>query len=79
HLNIDCDSIKIYLASEGLAVRSSPRGQRVPSSKPDFTVDPPCKQSWCTLNLMSWVKSLPTGVVRKFGQGGISSGVALGL
>ncbi|GBN54749.1 hypothetical protein AVEN_78909-1, partial [Araneus ventricosus] len=28
----------------------STSGRRVPSSKPDFTEEPPCKRAMCTLN-----------------------------
>ncbi|GBN71495.1 hypothetical protein AVEN_33692-1 [Araneus ventricosus] len=72
-------SLETLPGSCDLAVRSSPRGEEVPGSKPDSTEDPPCKQFWGTLNLKSWVKILPAGVVRKFGEGGASSGVVLFL
>ncbi|GBN26209.1 hypothetical protein AVEN_76594-1, partial [Araneus ventricosus] len=59
----------------GLVVRSRPRGQRVPSAKPDSTEEPPCNWVWCTLN-----PSVPT-ILPLCGaegwRGGASSGVVL--
>ncbi|GBN92732.1 hypothetical protein AVEN_148461-1, partial [Araneus ventricosus] len=43
-------------------------GQRVPSSKPDSTKDPPCMWARYTLNLTSWVKRHLAGVVKKCGE-----------
>ncbi|GBM13039.1 hypothetical protein AVEN_207310-1, partial [Araneus ventricosus] len=42
--------------------------QRVPSSKPDSTKDPPCLWARYTLNMTSWVKRHLAGVVKKFGE-----------
>ncbi|GBO27137.1 hypothetical protein AVEN_88057-1, partial [Araneus ventricosus] len=44
----------------------------------DSAEDSRCMWVWCTLNLTSWVKRPPTGVVTKFEEGvGASSGVVL--
>ncbi|GBL75244.1 hypothetical protein AVEN_194476-1 [Araneus ventricosus] len=50
----------------GLVVSSW--GQRVPGSKPYSTKDPPCMRTRCKLNLTSWDKRPPSGVVRKSGE-----------
>ncbi|GBO37989.1 hypothetical protein AVEN_145233-1 [Araneus ventricosus] len=46
------------------------------SLKPDALEYQTCLRAWCTLN-MPWVKRPLAGVVRKFEEGGASSGVVL--
>ncbi|GBL90153.1 hypothetical protein AVEN_135490-1 [Araneus ventricosus] len=44
--------------------------------EPDSTEDPSCMWAWSTFNPTSWVKLHSAGVVRKFGEEGVSSSVA---
>ncbi|GBM04816.1 hypothetical protein AVEN_20246-1 [Araneus ventricosus] len=62
-----------------ISIQVRPRllSRRVPGSKPESTEDPPYLRAWCTLNLTSWVKRPPAGVVWKLGEESASSGVIL--
>ncbi|GBM32620.1 hypothetical protein AVEN_8459-1 [Araneus ventricosus] len=52
----------------GLVVRPCLQGWNVPGSETDPTEDPSCMWAYCTLNLASWVRRPPAGVVQKFGR-----------
>ncbi|GBO40159.1 hypothetical protein AVEN_157304-1 [Araneus ventricosus] len=59
-----------------LGVMPRLRNRRVPGSKPNSTEDSPYMWAWFMLNLTSGVKRPPAGVVWKFREGDVNSGVA---